>query len=495
MYSNPRRQLYVGTPGHPLLPRRQRRFGANDNWAYVPEVWAQEGVKILWEEMIFPQTIHTDFNNEVARFGETVHTRKPAEFEAQRKQNDLDDVNTSDASSTDIEVVLNQRIYTSFVLGDGEMSKSFQDLVRIYLLPAMRSNARLVDQAIGGQVYQYMANQAGALGTMTTSNSHGYMLDTRNVMNKNKVPNDQRWFGWTSDAETILQKTDIFKKADEIGDGGRALREAYIGRLAGFNNFYELNLPSVSGATQSTATTTTAAVAAGASTVPVTATTGMEVGTWITAVGAGNPMQITAIATLDLTVSPVPLNGIASGAAVQIYTTKLVDQAAAIPAGDKTAAVTDGYPAGWMTDIHIDSTGAVVPQVGQLVSFATAGSPNVLLAGRYCILQVTNTASNDYDILLDRPLETAIANNDVVCLGPDGDYNFAYRRNALAMVNRPLYLPASGIGVKAATGQDNGIALRVTITYDGVKEATRITIGSLFGLKVLDVDQGAVCYS
>jgi len=485
-FANPRRSLV--TP--------MNRFYANDNWAYVPEVWAQEGVRILYEEMLFAATVHRDFNSEIASFGETVHTRKPAEFTAKRKQNDLDDLEDQDATSTDIEVVLNQRVYTSFLLGDSERTKSFQDLVPIYLLPAMRSNARLLDQALAGQVYQFMANRAGGLGSMSKTNSHDYMLDTRKVLNDNKVPSDSRWFAWASGSETTLQKTEMFKKADEIGDAGRALREAYIGRLAGFNNFLELNVPSISGATTATGSATAAIVPAGSTSFDVTSSHGSNfaVGDWITIAGDMTPQQVTAISTDTLTISPGTLNAAAASATVTRYAPKLVDQASAIAAGDKTAAVTDGYPSGWMKEIHIDSAGAVTPQVGQLVTFATAGTPNVILAGKYCITQVTNTASNDYDILLDRPLETAITDNDVVNLGPDGDYNFAYRRNALALVNRPLILPDSGTGVRAGVGMDNNMSLRVSMSYDSLKQATRITVDGLFGVKVLDTDQGAVCY-
>ena len=41
----------------------------------------------------------------------------------------------ADASATNVRVPLDQWLYNSFVIKDGERSKSFKDLVAVYLLP------------------------------------------------------------------------------------------------------------------------------------------------------------------------------------------------------------------------------------------------------------------------------------------------------------------------------------------------------------------------
>lgn len=47
---------------------------ANDNDAFVPEIWAQEGLAILEENMVAANLVHRDFENEIARFGDVVNT-------------------------------------------------------------------------------------------------------------------------------------------------------------------------------------------------------------------------------------------------------------------------------------------------------------------------------------------------------------------------------------------------------------------------------------
>ena len=472
-----------GVPG-----RIYNRFHANDTAAFVPEYWAEESVRVLTEQMVYGATVHRDFDPQVAKHGEIVHTRRPAELQGKRKQNDLDDIVDQDVSATDIEVRLNQRVYCSFVIGDGERSKSFKDLVAEYLVPGMRGNSRLLDQVLGGQVYQFLDNSKGGLGTLSKTNGHDYLLDLRGMFNDNKVGPENRWLGLASPSETLMQKTELFKSAEKIGDNGTALRNALLGRVAGWNTFLELNTPSVRGATTGTASTADGAKAAGSTTVDVASGHGsnFSIGSYFTVAGDMTPLQVASISSDELTLVRATKGAIANGAVVTNYATGLVNQASAIAAGQTHLAAASGYPANWMKEIVYDGTG--VPKVGQLVSFSTASSA-ALIPGEYCIVQVDTVNKT---ILLDRPLDSAILDNSVINYGPDGDYNFGYQREALTLVNRPMALPMDGTGVRAALATFENMSLHVKISYDPVKEGHRVNIGGLFGVKTLDTSRGGV---
>lgn len=321
-----------------------------------------------------------------------------------------------DVVATDIPVVLNQRVYTSFLIGDGERSKSFQDLIEVYLIPGMRGPSRFLDRVIGGQVYQFLDNPAGALDGLTKSNAHDYLIDTRGEMNNNKVSADGRWMGLASPSETTMQKAELFKSAEKRGDGGRALVNALLGRVAGFNTFLELNTPSVSNATLTAATTTMdSAETAGTTTFDVAtggvAAAGIVTGCYITIAGDMQPLRVTTVATDTVTVSRPLKSNTGAGAVVTVYQTALVNQSSAIAAGQTHAAVTDGYPANWLKAIVHDGTG--VPQIGQLISFKTSGGS--VLTTEYCIVDYDSTTN---EIMLDQPLADAIDDNAVICLGP-----------------------------------------------------------------------------
>ena len=49
---------------------------ANDNDAYIPERWAQEGLLLLEENSVTAALVHRDFEDEVREFGDVVNTRR-----------------------------------------------------------------------------------------------------------------------------------------------------------------------------------------------------------------------------------------------------------------------------------------------------------------------------------------------------------------------------------------------------------------------------------
>jgi hypothetical protein len=448
--------------------------------AWVPEVWAQESLAILEENMVIGNLIHRDFSSQVQSFGDTVNTRRPNEYTAKRKSAN-DDVTVQNSTATNVAVVLNQHIHTSFTIKDSEQSLAFKDLVREYLRPAAVSIARKIDRILMGQVYQFLDNASGQLDSLAVANVKRRVLELGQKMDENKAPPEDRYCVISPATKTSLLELDHFTKANEVGDEGTALRKASIGEILGFNWLMAQNTPSIlTAVVVQQADELSADEAAGQTVISVDAGGGFAVGEYILLEGDLAPYRIIAIDTNDLTLNralryPV----LAAASNIDVVTTGLVDLAG-------HTGVTS-YPIGYDKEIKVDGTG--LPHVGQLVSFNTAGSPNVALAGEYSIVDLT-VSGGAYYIELDRPLETAIANNDVVGYGPAGEYNFAFLRNALAMVIRPLAPPRVG-NVTSGVAEFNNLALRTTMTYEGRGQGTLVTLDVLMGTKVLDVDLGA----
>src|SRR5574340_1223613 len=126
-----------------FLSQPQMVCYANDNDAFIPELWALEGLAVLEENMVAARLVNRDFENDVRSFGDVVNTRRPGTFKVRRKT-DSDSIVLQDAVATNVQVPLNQHIYTSFTIKDGERSKSFKELSSIYLVPACQVLARAV---------------------------------------------------------------------------------------------------------------------------------------------------------------------------------------------------------------------------------------------------------------------------------------------------------------------------------------------------------------
>lgn len=465
-------------------------FDTNDR-AWVPEIWAAETLAILEENLVVGRLVHTDFEDVVAEFGDVVNTRKPGTFTAKRKGTN-DDVTVQDATAEKIAVPLDQHIHTSFMIRDGQESKSFRDLIDEYLAPAASSLAQAIDKILLGQAYQFMANGVGDLGRYSesspgaTGNVKGEILNTRQKMNENKAPVTGRNLILAPDSETEALKLDLFISADKIGDEGTAMREASLGRKLGFDFYMAQNVSSIgpvgSGDYAFHADELASDAAAGALAI-VTDASMLDAGQYITLENDEQPLRCTVVSGANVTVNR-PLR-----IAVPAATSNLVEYIAGDVALTEHVGVTT-YPIGYAKQIRVDGTGD--PHVGQLVSFSAGAT---MRAGEYSIIDVEVIVANtSWYITLDRPLEAALLDNDKANYGPIGDYNFAFTRGALALVTRPLAPPKAGTGALSGVANYNDLSVRVTITYDGTKQGHLVTLDILAGVKVLDVDQGAVMY-
>lgn len=452
---------------------------ANDNDALIPELWAMEGLAILEENMVMARLVHRDFSDEVANYGDVVNTRRPSEFTTRRKT-DADDVENQDAISTNVQVPLDQHVYVSFTIKDGEASKAFQDLVDIYLTPAAMQVARTVDRVLIGQAHQFLANKVGRLMEMDDTNAKDFLLECREKMNVNKAYPSGRNLVLSPQSETELLKTELFISAEKRGDEGTALREASLGRLLGFDSYMDQNVPAI---TKSSSVdyldgTVDEAEPVGETTINISIAGYAAVpGEYIWFSSEGQPHVVEASVGTGQTNSVNIVDPLETA-----ITTS--DTCTLFKACDLSANYSAGYSKGLVLTNY---TASKPPVAGQLLAFGTGTTRQV-----YTIIEAYLDGS-DYTIYLDRPLDLAVTSGaDTAFPGPSGAFNLAFHRNALALVTRPLALPNTSLGVRSSVGSYNDVAMRVSMQYDITSQGTIVTLDMLCGVALLDANLGCV---
>lgn len=460
------------------------RDGGDFPAAFEPELWANESIAILEGNMVAGNLVHRDFEEAIASYGQVVNTRKPLEFQIKRKvRNDGLTVQQPDADN--IPVVLNQHLYVTFLILDVDQSMSFKDLVAEYLQPAMLTIAEGVDNIVSGQVYQFLGNSGGQLNTMDSTNAEDYILDTRLVMNKNKAYTMNRNLILGPIAETTALKDSKFTDANRVGDDGTALREASLGRKYGYDIFMAQSQPYIDPTQITTvigAINNAGGYAVGTKTFTVDGlAAAISPGTWITIAGDNTPLQVVSTVGGATPTSITTVQGIKSAVADNAVVTITSPGQVNNAAGYTGSTIGSG---GWAKEIIYD-TFTFDPQIGMGITFNTQTTV-------YRIIEVDTVGKT---ILLDRPLEASIADNDTINPLPGGSYNWAFHRNAVALVTRPLALPMPGTGVRAGIANYNNLSMRVTMTYDSDLQGTKVTVDTLMGVKVLDQNLGAVMLS
>ncbi len=446
------------------------------NDAFIPELWANEGLAILEENMVMANLVSRDFENEVRNYGDVVNTRRPGTFTITRKA-DGDTLVPETASATNVPVRLDQWFYKNFVIKDGEASLSFQDLVDAYLLPAMQVIARSVDRAILGRIHAFLgapADRAGKLNGLTAATSYDDVLEARQILNENLAPQMGRNLVLSSAAETALLKNTMFVKANERGDGGTALENAVLGRIAGFNTYLDQNVNTCIAGSETTALSVVAGQAAGYAGAINIAITGVA-GEYIVLAGNDQPTWLT-----DATTGAVVLN---EALKYGVLTSAVATQYHACDVG-ASGLTGDDYPAGYSKSILISNyASGKQPQVGQLLSFgATAGTRHT-----YTIIESVYVSATSCRVTLDRPLDVLVADAaNTAFPGPSGSLNWAFHRDAVALVSRPLALPNNQMGVLTHVGVHNDVSMRIAMQYDIDAGGTKVNLDLLCGVAVLD---------
>jgi hypothetical protein len=454
-------------------------FDGNEITAFIPEQWAMEGVALLYENMIASRAVNRDFEDEFQDHGDVVNTRQPIDLRGKRKGVN-DDVTIQKVRARNIQIPLDQHCHVSFIIRDGEQTKAFQELKKIYLQPQMIALARVVDKFTLCQYVHFLQNQAGALGGLTDANGVNYIAKTRGVLNRNKCPEDGRFAIWGTDADTLLTQNTTFVQAQRAGDGGELQTTGSLGRKFGFDNHHCQNMAQVD--TDTTLGTGTinngVGYGKGTKTLTVTGFAADEVlpGSWI-AIG-GNVYHV--VSTNASTATSITLEwGLVN----------LVADAAPITVFD-SATVVNSYEAGDENCvIEIDNGAGGLPttnfQVGQAFSFGTS-------TVKYAALEV-DVGATSVKIELDRPLAEAVTAGSKIFYGPaGGGFNLAFHPNCMTLAIRPLNLPGAGLA-QAAYASWGGVTVRIVFTYLGVGQGTLVTADFLAGIKVLDTNLGAVC--
>lgn len=458
---------------------------------FIPELWAAEGLAILQENMVIANLVHRDFENEIRQFGDVVNTRRPGTFQIRRKKDGTVLAN-QDATATNVRVPLDQWFYNSFTIRDGEASKSFQDLVDIYLRPGMMTIARSVDRAVLGRVHGFLGvptARVGRLGQLSASNSKDYVLEARERLNINKAPLEGRNLVLAPVSETALLKNELFIAAQKRGDFGSALESATLGRILGFDTYMDQNVNSAQLASCNVATgTVTSAVAEGATLT--TGTVAMDVayicnvGEYATVFGSDQPAYITAVApkgspandTDTITLSEPMKYKTLAGAVLTVY---------------KATTVAKSQLAGWVEAVTVANY-TTPPQVGQLISFkhssGTRHTYTVIESYRSDVDGVPAPGGGYQALYLDRPLDQDITAADTCFPGPAGALNMAFHRNAIALVTRPLAIPNNAMGVLSHVGVYNDIAMRVSMQYSIAQGGTVVNLDILAGVAILDTN-------
>lgn len=206
-----------------------------------PQIIAATALGLLQREIKLPGLVWTDAVPDFAgKLGDTVTIRIPAQTAARRRTlratGSARNIVMDSLSETGIDVKLDTDIYNAIPVTDEELTLDITDFGAQILAPQTRAVAEGLENAL-------VESMTGATYDVSVVLVRGSMydgtVDVRQALNDANVPAGQRAIVVGSALEAAFLKDEQFVKVDQSGSD-MALREALIGRVAGFD-IYQSN--------------------------------------------------------------------------------------------------------------------------------------------------------------------------------------------------------------------------------------------------------------
>lgn len=230
---------------------------------------ARQALPRLIDNLVFPNLVHRDFSDDYHGYGDTIRVRKPVALAA----NDFDEsqgVRYQDLVEDSVEVTLDRLATVDARASAIETATSLDDLNRVFIEPAAAALAEKINSD-GLKLYQDVFNCVGTAGQ--TPGALSDISAVRRQLNLQKAPNYGRAAVWDTEADAKFTELDALVNAEKSGNT-QALREGSIGRIYGIDNFMSQAVHThTTGITAATGVKVNGAVAAGAQTIGLDATT------------------------------------------------------------------------------------------------------------------------------------------------------------------------------------------------------------------------------
>jgi len=230
---------------------------ASTSAVYPPEIWANQSLAILSDNLVMARLVNRDFENEVQAYGDLIHTRKPTKLSVQTQsvQSATDGyadqkVTPVNLQATDLSISLNVHDYTSYLISDRESAISLKELKTEFLEPAVQPLAQNVDDAImtefcTGADYDGSSTVGNAA---VTGQGAGAAMDEDDVtvavetLNSQQCPFLGRSMVLCTGHHGDMLRADIMQRVDQSGSSS-VLRDATVGRIFGFTSYMSQNVP------------------------------------------------------------------------------------------------------------------------------------------------------------------------------------------------------------------------------------------------------------
>ena len=177
--------------------------------------------------------VHRDYSKEYQKIGSTVVIRKPTSFTASAVAAGTS-MHMNTVTESSVTVVLDEHLDVSWEISSQELTLDVVDFSEQFIQPAMIAHAATVDSLLA-DLYKDAYVHQPIDGTALLSD----LADLEGKMSHVQVPLNDRRMVWAPITKSGYMSITSIVNAEKSADGGRALRNAEIGRIMGFETYMD----------------------------------------------------------------------------------------------------------------------------------------------------------------------------------------------------------------------------------------------------------------
>jgi len=252
----------------PVSPNTGAYSAAGLSGTYIPEIWSGKLLVKFYEATVFAHIANTDYEGEIAKFGDKVIIRTVPDMEIRKYKIGMS-LQYDNPQSENVELLIDRGEYFAFSINDVEAKQADINYVDKWATDASQQMKGAIDKAILGVMYtQASAYNRGStagkidgaidLGTTDVDGSKAVALGKTTIVEKivecgqclaeQNIPETDRYFVIPAWMGTKIKVSEL-KDASLSGDGISTERSGRIGSIDHFTLYTSNNiLPVTEGA-------------------------------------------------------------------------------------------------------------------------------------------------------------------------------------------------------------------------------------------------------
>lgn len=213
---------------------------------FIPEIWSREILYTLKKDLVGMSLVNQNYQGEIQNQGDTVKIISPEAITVGSYTGA--DITFEEGTSSTQDLAIDQQDYVAVTFDDVDEVQANVSLMDAYMEEINFATGDSTDQFILGLYTGADSSNVISSSAITASNIYNKITEAKKLLSLNNVPATGRWLVLSPREIELLEQSDDFTSASDLGDSTK--RTGFAGRIAGFEVFESNNVVETGGNTR-----------------------------------------------------------------------------------------------------------------------------------------------------------------------------------------------------------------------------------------------------